>query len=67
MTQHNLMAFEFTYLHWYQQLEHVPMSLDTDEVLDPLYEVELQSFLKDFPPEMNPDARVIMKRSLSTH
>ena len=23
VTQHNLMAFEFTYLHWYQHLEHV--------------------------------------------
>ena len=33
------------------------MSLETDEVLDPLYEVELQSFMSDFPAEMEPDAR----------
>ena len=25
VTIHNLMVFEFTYLHWYQQFEHVPM------------------------------------------
>ena len=57
VTQHNLMAFEFTYLHWYQQLEHVPMSLDTEQVLAPLHKVELESFLKDFPPTMDPNAR----------
>ena len=48
VTQHNLMAFEYTYVHWYQQLEHVPMSLETEQLLAPLYKVELQSFLADF-------------------
>ena len=57
VTQHNLMAFEYTYVHWYQQLEHVPMSLETEQLLAPLYKVELQSFLADFPPTMDPNAR----------
>ena len=57
VTQHNLMAFELTYLHWHQQLEHVPMSLDTEQVLHPLYEAELKSFRNDFPPEMDPNVR----------
>ena len=40
VTQCNLMAFEYTYLHWYQQLEHVPMYVPIEDVLSPLYEVE---------------------------
>ena len=57
MTQRNLMAFEFTYLHWFQQLEHVPMSLETEQILAPLYKAELQSFLKDFSSTMDPQAK----------
>ena len=29
---HNLMVLEFTYLHWYQQLEHVPKNVPLEEV-----------------------------------
>ena len=33
------------------------MSLAIEDVLNPLYEVELQSFLDEFPDDMDPQAR----------
>ena len=57
VTIHNLMVFQFTYLHWYQQLEHVPMNLPIEDVLNPLYEVELQSLISDFAEDITPETR----------
>ena len=68
VTQHNLMAFEFTYLHWYQQLEHVPMSLDTEQVLDSIIQGRASILLNGFSTYNETLMQgVIMKRSLSTH
>ena len=59
VTIHNLRVFEFTYLHWFQQLEHVLMNVPIEDVLNPLYEVELQSLISDFPEDATPETREV--------
>ena len=51
VTMGNLMAFEYTYVHWYHQLENVPMNVAIEAVLQPLYEIELQSHIDDLPED----------------
>ena len=57
VTIQNLMGLEFTYLHWHQQLEHVPMNVPLEDVLNPLYEVELRPPTSDFPDDITPAQR----------
>ena len=48
-TMGSLMAFEYTYVHWFHQLEDIPISVALEAALQPLYEVELKSYLADLP------------------
>ena len=41
-TTGNLMAFEYTYVHWFRQLEGIPVNVALEAVLQPLYEIELK-------------------------
>ena len=43
------MAFEYTYIHWFRQLENVPMNVAIEAVLQPLCEIELKSYIDDLP------------------
>ena len=52
VTIHNLTVLEFTYLHWYNQLEHIPINVPLQEALNPLFEVELAAFISDFPEDL---------------
>ena len=56
VTIHNLRVFEFTYLHWFQ---HVPMNVPIEDVLNPLYDVEFQSLISDFPEDATPETKEV--------
>ena len=43
----NLPVFECTYLHWFRYMETVPMSVPLEALLQPLYEVERDSYFAD--------------------
>ena len=60
----NLMAFEYTYVHWYRQFENVPMNVAMEAVLQPLYKVELQSYLDDLPEDESEELKASRQRRL---
>ena len=45
----NIPVFEYTYLHWFRYMESVPMSVPLEALLQPLYEVERDSYFADLP------------------
>ena len=47
----NLMSLAYTYAYWYRQFENLPMNLAMEAVLQPLYKVELQSWIEDLAEE----------------
>ena len=51
VTMGNLMSLEYTYAYWYRQFENLPMNLAMEAVLQPLYKVELQSWIEDLAEE----------------
>ena len=66
VTMGNLMAFEYTYVHWYHQFENVPMNVAMEAVLQPLYKVELQSYIDDLPEDEPEESRLHIRRFLLT-
>ena len=65
VTLQNLMVLEFTYMHWYRQLQHIPMNVPLQDVLNPLYEVELESYLSDFPENLSSSERETRKEIIT--
>ena len=65
VTIHNLMVLEFAYLYWYQQLEYIPMNVPLEDVLNPLYDVELESYLSDFPEDLSSSEREAHKEIIT--
>ena len=57
VTQHNLAVLEYTYVHWFTELENVPMKVALEDVLTPLYEVERESLISDFDKNLTPQER----------
>ena len=65
VTMGNLMSFEYTYLHWYRQFENVPMNVAMEAVLQPLYKVEVQSYIDDLAEELRASHTEIIVDSLT--
>ena len=57
VTAHNLAMLEFTYLHWFTELEHIPINVPLEDILTPLCKVELESFISDFDVNLTPSER----------
>ena len=49
----NIPVFEYTYLHWFRYMEGVPMSVPLEALLQPLYEVERDSYIADLPQDVS--------------
>ena len=64
VTMGNLMAFEYTYVHWYHQFESVPMNVAMEAVLQPLYKIELQSYIDDLPEDEPEESKTSHKEIL---
>ena len=47
----NIPVFEYTYLHWFRYMESVPMSVPLEAPLQPLCEVERDSYIADLPQD----------------
>ena len=48
MSENNIEVLEHTYVHWFKHPEQVPMNIRLEDVLGPLYDVELGSIMTDF-------------------
>ena len=45
----NIPVFEYTHVHWFLQMESVPMSVPIEALLHPLYEAERDLYIADLP------------------
>ena len=64
VTADNIPVFEYTYVHWFRNLENVPMSVPLEVLLQPLYEVELSSCIEDLPEDESEEVRASHKEIL---
>ena len=54
VTRHNLAVLEHTYVHWFTELENIPMYVALEDILNPLFEVERESLVSDLDENLTP-------------